>query len=197
MKRPFAVAVATLVGALVLPLATLGPPAGVSSSTLSGQLLSVSQVPTGWSAASSAGDNGVGCMENLLEPAGTKQTPKAQAYFVGPDLLAVFDEKLATYSSATKTYRKIIATMTACKVVNAINKGHVVTGTAGAMSFPRYANASEAFALRLTSLGVTLRCDYLLVRQGSVVAGILEGNWPGVSTTQCKGLVVKALARMK
>jgi hypothetical protein len=187
---------ALVVGASVLLFAASASPASASPK-LSSQLLSVHQVPKGWVAASSAGDRGVGCMLNLLEPPGIRQTQTAQAYFVGPDLLPVFDEKLATYSNAKTAYKKIISKMNACKVVNGINKDHVVTGSAASMKFPRFGNASAAYALRLTSLGITLRYDYLIVRKGSVIAGILEGNWPIVSTTQFKGLVTKAVAKMK
>jgi hypothetical protein len=51
--------------------------------------------------------------------------------------------------------------------------------------------------MSLTSVHITVKYDYLIVRKGNVVLGILEGNIPSVSVSQFRGLVVKALAKIK
>jgi hypothetical protein len=66
----------------------------------------VSSMPTGWSLEANS-DSGVGCLHNLLEPAGIKQTSVAEVYFVHSGGLPFLDEKLATYSNAKKAFKRI------------------------------------------------------------------------------------------
>ena len=171
--------------------------ASTNSASLTKELLSVHDMSMGWGVGNDAGADGVGCLKNLLEPASVKQTGAAQAYFVYRGFVPVFDEKLATYASAKKAYTTIVKTINACHVISGYStSGHHVTGTVSPMKFAHTANASSAYAMKLTDVGVTLRYDYVIARKNSVVIAILEANTSPVSTSQFTGLVKQAVSKV-
>jgi hypothetical protein len=153
-------------------------------------------MPSGWRVGNDAGDVGVGCLAYLIEPSGVQQTAEAEVYYVGDPGLPVFDEKLATYSNVTTAYKKITKKIASCRTINGEQKGYPVTGSVRSMKFTRYGNASVSYAMRLTSVHLTVSYDYVIVRKGNVIAAFLEGNIPSVSTSQFRGFIVKALAKI-
>lgn len=180
MKRALALLTIVASGAIML-----APSASVASSLtatkLSSELLTLKQMPAGWTASSTT-DEGLGCLHDLLEPSGVKQTHASQAYFLGTvDELPRFDEKVATYVNAKAAYKKIIATINACHTTDGLVNGVMVTGTVAPMSFTRFGNASASYAMVDTDVRGTLRYDYTIVRKGSVIAAFLEGSYPSSS----------------
>src|ERR1035437_4436167 len=191
MKRTFLVAAAVAL--------SMGMMSSASASTpkLSSELLSVGQLPTGWSVDnSSSSGSGVGCLANILEPKGTKQISHAGVALDENGNTPLVTEKLSTYSNATTAYKKIVATLSACKRVSGTSGGAKTTGTVGQMSFPHYGNASAAFSLSLVIQGTTVGDDLLIVRKGNVVMGIQEADIPPLDVSQFQGFVVKALAKV-
>jgi len=169
-----------------------------SQGKLNSQLLSLRQMPAGWTTHSPSTANEAGCLKNLLEPRGVTQTRSAEVLFVAKGDLPILDEKLATYSNANRAYAKIIAAINACKVVNGLSpSGHRVTGSVTKVAWTHYGNASSAYVMTLSSLGVTLHYDYLIVRKNQTIVGILEANAFSVNTSQFRSFVVKALAKVK
>jgi hypothetical protein len=192
MKRTFLVAAAVAL--------SMGMMSSASASTpkLSSELLSVGQMPTGWSVDnSSSSGSGVGCLANILEPKGIKQISHAGVALDDNGNTPLVTEKLSTYSNATTAYKKIVATLSACKRVSGTSGGAKTTGTVGQMSFPHYGNASAAFSLSLVIQGTTVGDDLLIVRKGNVVMGIQEADIPPLDVSQFQGFVVKALAKVK
>ena len=192
-----------VISVLVIVVGTMAVSGGVASAasssttSLSKELLSLHDMPAGWSVGNDAGANGVGCLENLLERAGSKQTAAAQVFYVHTGLLPAFDEKVATYANTKKAYTSIIKTINACHQVSGHSPtGHLVTGTVSKMKFTRVANASSAYAMRLTDAGITLRYDYVIARKKNVVIAVLEANAPAVSTSQFTSLVNKAVKKV-
>jgi len=187
-----------LAGAFVL--ATLGIPTVPPASAAAGQplasrLLSISQMPAGWSVDTSP-SSGVGCLVRILEPTGIKQTGSAGVEFEHDGTVPAVVEKLATFSNAKIAYQRIVANLAGCKRLNGTTRGVKVIGTVGEMSFPSYGDASEAFAARFTLEGTSVGEDILIVRDGSIVMGIDEGALAPVDTRQFQGFVVKALAKL-
>jgi hypothetical protein len=72
-----------------------------------------------------------------------------------------------------------------------------VKGTVRRLSLSRYGNASVAYSIVVVGKHVTVKADYLIVRKGSVILGILEGNYPSVNLSQFLGLAAKAVAKIK
>ena len=168
----------------------------ISASKLSSELLTLRQMPVGWTASSTT-DSGLGCLHDLLEPAGVVQTHASQAYFLGTvDHLPLFDEKIATYANVKTAYKKIIAQINSCHVTDGVVNGVMVNGTVAPMSFTHFGNASSTYAMTDTDVRGTLHYDYTIGRTGSVVAAFLEGSFPAVAVTEFTSLVSKGVAKL-
>lgn len=174
-----------------------GVTTGASTPKVSTELLGLKDMPAAWTVASDRGDTGVGCLTKLLEPKGFVETQYSQAYFRGPAVIPVFDEVLTTYNNTKGAYSKIIATINKCRLVRGTFKGYAVEGKVVRIAFSHYGNASSTYAMALTTGSLTMYYDYALVRKGNVVAALLEGTTPRVNATQFRGLIVKALAKIK
>jgi hypothetical protein len=186
----------TLAAILSVVPALSSSAAAISQAKLTSELLSSSQMPTGWTVSRTTSD-GVGCVHALLEPKGVTQTRTAQAYFLGTvDELPRFDEKIATYSNTKTAYRKIIARINACHTLTGLFDGLQISGTVGPMSFAHYGNASAAYAMTVTDARGTLHYDYLIVRKGPVLAAFLEGSYPEVIASEFQSLVSAGVAKL-
>ena len=196
MKRTLATI--TIAAALVASglLGTVATAASASPPKLSTMLLGIGQMPTGWSVGPASGSGHVGCYGNEMEPKGIKQTASASAYFEASGGFPAVDEKLATYTNAKTGYKKAVASLAACKHFSGLLGGDKTTGTVGQMSFPHYGDASEAFAVNFTVQGTTAYEDLLIVRKGSVVMGIDEGDLVSVDVSQFQGFVKKAIKKL-
>jgi len=147
MRRTFGsiATITTVVAVMLAPSASFAT--SISASKLSSELLTLGQMPTGWTSSSTT-DDGLGCLHNLLEPSGVKQTHASQAYFLGTvDQLPKFDEKIATYANVKTAYKKIIARINSCHVTDGLVNGVMVTGTVAPMSFAHFGNASSTYAM--------------------------------------------------
>jgi hypothetical protein len=171
--------------------------AGASSINLSAQALSINQMPSGWFAASDAGNTGAGCLANLLEPKGVTQTNVTEDYFVHSGDIPFLDEKLATYSNAKRAFKDIARTIASCHHPSGPYKGYEVTGTVTKWSFPTQGNASIAYQMVFTTTThLTVYYDYVIARKNKAVVAVLEGNYPAVSLTQFSGFVTMAMAKV-
>jgi hypothetical protein len=193
MKRTIAVAAGVALSMGMITSAS----ANASTLKLSSELLSVGQMPTGWRIDNSSSGGGVGCLANILEPKGIKQTSHASVALDDNGNTPLVTEKLSTYSKATTAYKKIVATLSACKYVSGTSGGTKATGTVGQMNFPHYGTTSTAFSVSLLIQGTTLGADLLIVRKGNVVMGIEEVDLQSVDVNQFQGFVIKALANVK
>jgi len=188
VRRAFLTIGATFAATIfLLPVTIAG--ATISQAKLSGELLTTSQMPAGWTQSISTSE-GVGCVHDLLEPKGVTQTRSAQVYFLGTvDELPRFDEKIATYSNTKSAYKKVIATISACHTLTGLFDGLQISGSVSPMSFKHYGNASAAYAMTVSDSRGTLHYDYLIVRKGSVLGAFLEGSYPAVIPSEFQSLV--------
>jgi hypothetical protein len=196
MKRTFGL-IATFATVVAVQLAPSASFAGsISAAKLSSELLTVGQMPAGWTSSSTT-DEGLGCLHDLLEPAGVKQTHTSQAYFLGTvDQLPRFDEKIATYANAKTAYKKIIARIDSCHTTDGLVNGVQVTGTVAPMIFTHFGNASSTYAMVDSDVKGTLHYDYTIVRKGNVVAAFLEGSFPSVIPSEFQSLVGKGVSKL-
>jgi hypothetical protein len=195
VKRAFlAIASAIAATLLLVPMTTAG--AGISRAKLTSELLTTSQMPTGWTQSFTTSE-GVGCVHDLLELKGVKQTASAQAYFLGTvDELPRFDEKIATYSNTKSAYKKVIATINACHTLTGLFDGLQISGSVAPTSFRHYGNASAAYAMTVSDAHGTLHYDYLIVRKGSVLGAFLEGSFPEVIPSEFQSLVSAGVKKL-
>jgi hypothetical protein len=164
--------------------------------SLNAQTITMSSMPTGWLLQNN-GDNGVGCLHNLLEPAGIKQTSVGEVYYIHSGGLPFLDEKLATYSNAKKAFKKIASTIAACHKPSGPFKGYQTTGTVTPMSYAKVGSQSVAYQMVFkTSTNLTIYYDYVIARKNKVVVAVLEGSYPAVSSSQFSGFVTLALSKV-
>jgi hypothetical protein len=196
VRRTFGlIAVFAIAGAALLA-PSVSFASSISQAKLSSELLTVSQMPTGWTLSSTT-DEGLGCLHDLLEPAGVRQTHESQAYFLGTvEELPRFLEKIATYANAKTAYKKIIAKINSCHTTDGLLNGVQVTGTVAPMSFTHFGNASSTYAMTDSDIKGTLHYDYTIVRKGSVVAAFLEGSFPSVIPSEFQALVGKGVSKL-
>ena len=167
-----------------------------ASPSLNAQTITVSSMPTGWALEASS-DNGVGCLHNLLEPAGIKQTSVGEVYFVHSGGLPFLDEKLATYSNTKKAFATIAHTIAACHTPSGPFKGYQTRGTVTPLTYAKVANQSVAYHMVFTtSTNVSIYYDYVIARKNKVIVAVLEGSYPAVSASQFGGFVTLALSKV-
>jgi hypothetical protein len=161
-------------------------------------LLSIGQMPTGWSLDNSSGGKvALGCYTDNAVPKGVKQTAAATANFQGKGGFPAVGERLATFTNATTSYNETVANLVDCKHFSGTSGGEKVTGgTVEQMSFPHYGNASDAFVVIFTISGMRFYQDLLYVRKGSIVMAFFEGNLRSVNVSQFQGFVKKAVAKL-
>jgi hypothetical protein len=182
--------------ATTLALASTSMVTASASPALSTHTITLSSMPSGWSLENNS-DNGVGCLHNLLEPAGIKQTSVAEVYFVHSGGLPFLDEKLATYSNAKKAFAKIARTIAACHNPSGPFKGYQTTGTVSPLSYAKVGSQSVAYQMVFkTSTNLTVYYDYVIARKNKDIVAVLEGSYPAVSSSQFGGFVTLALSRI-
>jgi hypothetical protein len=172
---------------LVIQLAMLGmfvtlagPATAVTKSQVAAKVLSLQNMPTGWSvykSEGSASDLG-GCLKGLQA---VKKEAKgivrvSAEYQDRNDLL--LEETIEAGPGMAARYRKFNATLSACKAISYSADGSKVTGTVAAMSFPKVGDSSSAYAVNLTIQGETLGIDIVFFKVGQFAAELL---YAGVS----------------
>lgn len=180
-----------------LTFAGVGSAGATSVAQLRAEALSIHQMPAGWAARQPTEDVRMGCLTHLLEPKGVKETHFVEVYYLGKGDLPLLVETMTTYSSAKAAYKKIAASIAGCRKVAGVLKGYPVTGTLRPLRIPHYGNASVAYLISLSGKHVTVKVDYAIVRKGSVIVALLEGNYPSVNLGQFRSFVVKAVSRVK
>jgi hypothetical protein len=185
---------------LVVLLGAAGPSgAGAPKSKLANKsmLLSVGQLPTGWSVSTSPAAGSVGCYGMFMEPKGMKETSDAKVGFVDNGNLPELAEEIATYSkTSSAAYLAATAKLSACPKFSGTTGGEKVKGTVGQMSFPRFGSQSEAFTVTINIAGETAVEDLLIVRKGPYLIAIDDGDLFSPDTGQFEGFVKLALAKV-
>jgi len=182
--------------ALGLSLLGSSVSAMASPPKLSSELLSVNQMPSGWSIDVQSGGSAPGCLARLFEPKGVQQATHATVNFVYNGNLPLISEKLGTYSNAATAYKKIVATLSDCTHVRGLSGSQKVTGTIGKLKMSSYRDASAAFEVKLDIQGTKITNDIVIVRKGGVVMGVEEAGPRPVNVTQLQGVVARALKKL-
>lgn len=180
--------------------ASTKPPAAHASTSatppapdLTAELLSVSDLPAGWSVVPSTDSSNSStpkCLRALKTVA--KATSKAETTFTdGSNGLPELDEFLVYLPGQGKKAMKLVSQILAgCGQLSMTSGGQTLKGTLGAMSFPAVAEQSFAYQLNLSAtvsgLSVTVGIDLIVFRKADTVAEILYGDLgtPDISVLQ-------------
>jgi hypothetical protein len=176
--------------------ASASPSAALPS--LSSKVLTVADLPTGWSAVDVA--------SNAATPAGCLAVVKSFVHdaekldvgFQASGGAPALTENLAYFTSgAQTTFAKIISTLNNCTTfAGAGGDGTQIKGTLARMSFPKLGDQSGAWTALATVQGTKVAYDIVGIRVGNYLAEVVEINVDSVNATEFKGFVDKALAKL-
>lgn len=177
-----------------------GAPPGLSAADLKGMLLTVSDLPTGWSvdnsSKSSADDttNGFACMQPIEDE--NKNLPNAGITFVQGSLPQMVEGLTYDGPTVAKRFDDAVKTLDGCTDVSIASNGQTAKGSIGAMSFPTVGDESAAYAANLDLGGVSVGIDLVIARKGDValVMFLVDGGSP--DTTMLQTSATKALAKV-
>src|ERR1700683_3687464 len=163
--RPRALAAALAVVAMT---ALLTSACGGSSqaTALQGRLLSVADLPAGWSAApvnpEIAGASP--CLSSL--PASPDGLAHATAAFVEGTSIPTFAEALTSGPQAQQQWHGLNQALARCRAATTPLAGKKAGVTIKPLSFPRVASASSAYAWSFTIAGIRIGVDMILFQDG-------------------------------
>jgi hypothetical protein len=191
--------VCALTFSVVLPLMLTPLQAGAATaSQVKQKLLSVSDLPDGWSVqkgnsgGGSVSDLG-GCFKGLSSrPQAVKGVTRAEIGFVD-GIFPAAAETLEEGKIAAARYTSFEHTLSKCSAVSVTANGIKVSGTVGALSVPTIGNASAAYAINFTASGETLGIDLILFKEGSTF-GLLSYESLGSPTAAAAESLAAAAA---
>ena len=138
-----------LESAMSLLVALPAAASGSTESVLKAKILSLSNLPTGWSTDTTATQSGdVGCLAAGLKENHNETKVKVE-YEDGqfPEL----EELLTAGPAAGSAYRSLEKSLNHCTSYSFSSGGTKATVTVGALSFPSVGNQSAAYALQISS----------------------------------------------
>jgi pimeloyl-ACP methyl ester carboxylesterase len=180
--------------ALAAPLAVLAMTAlltaacgGSSQATaLQGRLLSVADLPAGWSAVPvNQQITGTSpCLSSL--PASPKGLTLATAAFVEGTSIPTFAEALTSGPQAQQQWRGLNQALARCRTATITIAGKKAGVTIQPLSFPRVASASSAYAWSFTIAGIRTSVDMILFQAGKYSGYVVYSDLgpPAVATAQ-------------
>lgn len=177
---PIAVVCALLIAA--------APLAGASAPSAKSRVLTLSELPTGWTASPTTGSGGHVTTSKCFSM--LKKAPKggsrADVSFAANSTLPVFDELLIRSRKAAAIYRAARKDMTKCRSVSFPSNGTTIKGTINAMSFPDVGSASGAYALSFEVSKIRASFDLVLFRVKSFIGlvGLADVGSPNISTVE-------------
>lgn len=182
--------------------AAASPPAAAStaSTNLKTALLTVTDLPAGWSTEQSSDSGGGPASCPALNNGPWKKLPQsADADFsqgqAGPYLL----EELAAggsdqVSAALQSFANATST---CSHFTGKSGNDTLDFTLAALSFPKYADATYAFAMTIKSgMGLSAAGDVIVVRKGSVLVEVTMFGFGSMPVSQVEDVVNKAVSKV-
>jgi pimeloyl-ACP methyl ester carboxylesterase len=176
--------------AWVIALAVFTAMAGLTSGcggnstagALQDRLLSVADLPAGWSAVPvnpRSAQTSAPCLSSLT--ANPKGWTYATAAFVQGTAIPALTEVLATGPQAPQRWQSLARAMARCRTATLTIEGTKVKATVRPLPFPRIASTSSAYAWGFTISGIKIGFDLLLFETGTY-AGYLTYSGLGPPT---------------
>jgi len=146
----------------------------VTKAELKSKLITVSQLPSGWSVdnSSSSGSTNGGCFANTKHIETRGGDIDVSASFENGNL-PDFTEEIAGGRSLSSNFTKIKKYLNGCKKVSINDSGATYSGTVGAMSFPTVGSRSAAYQVSLSVKGFTLGIDIVVFQVTASLGGVL------------------------
>jgi hypothetical protein len=161
---------------LQVPASTGGTPTTVPN--VKAQLLSLSDLPSGWSVDNSPDTNSGATPDCFKKAKSTTNLTKAKAvakFQNGSNGIPSLEEDIAYQPGhAQATMAQFAQVMAGCGQITFSAEGHTFKGTVGQMSFPTLGQQTEPYQVNLSTsangLDVTIGLDLVAIRQGDEIA---------------------------
>jgi len=186
-RMPRCARVVALVVLLATAVLTSGCGGPSEVSVLQGRLVSVADLPAGWSAAPTnpqSGQTNAPCLPSL--PANPTGGTYATASFVEGTASPTLSEVLATGPQAQRRWQSLDRALARCRTATITIAGTKVKATVRALSFPRVASTSSAYTWAFTIAGIRIGLDLVLFTAGTYAGYLTYGDLgpPTVATVQ-------------
>jgi hypothetical protein len=172
----------------------------VSSAKLQSDLITINQMPVGWSVEKVSGATS-GCTAQIPSAKGLHRVQHANEKFE-KNSGGNFDEELVTYSAASKTaYSRIVDGFRGCRHVRAKLSGETWTASFEQTSFPRYGNQSSAFVATFQSKVFESKAsefDYIVdISRFNKIIMVISLAFDGTNYAQFENTVSTATRRIE
>jgi hypothetical protein len=162
-------------------------------------LLSINDLPTGWSIDNSASDSAGGpkCLATLKDSFAS--TKKANASFVDGTSVPALVHAVGTYvdaAAASAAFDRGTGILDGCKDISFSSDGKKYSGSIGAMSFPTIGERSKAWALSLSNSGLNIGIDVVLFLKGAAIEEVALLDLGSPNTDDLKTFCDKSLAKL-
>src|SRR3954447_8200458 len=167
---------------------------------LASQLLTIDDVPSGWSIDNS-GDSGDSSEPPCLRNSQAAEAPiHTERSFAAPDSIPSADQGITYYETqnrAVSRYASGVALLDKCTDVSfTADDGSKITGTIGRLSFPTVGERSAAYTLVFEAQGITLGMYIVAIQKGAEVETVFYADLNTPSLAEFATLVNKAVAKM-
>jgi pimeloyl-ACP methyl ester carboxylesterase len=160
--------VAVLAVAAVMAVLVSGCGGSSVASRFQGRLLSVADLPAGWSAVPTnpaSLHTSAPCLSGL--PANPKGLTYVSAGFVEGTAIPTLVEVLATGTQVRERWQGLSRALARCRTATITIAGKKATATIRPLSFPQVASTSSAYAWAFTTAGVRIGFDLILFQAGA------------------------------
>ncbi len=183
-----------LASAMSLLVALPTAASGSTESVLKAKILSLSNLPTGWSTDTTATQSGdVGCLAGLKE--NHNETKVKVEYEDGqfPEL----EELLTAGPAAGSAYRSLEKSLNHCTSYSFSSGGTKATVTVGALSFPSVGNQSAAYALQISAEGENAESDLVMFRVGKIYGAVEYADLGTPDPDQAQAFITEAVDKVE
>lgn len=157
-------------------------------------LLSITDLPTGWSVDNTPQSSSTSCYTNPLAQVSSRSY--AHIDFAQGGGLPELAEELGYYASGLSSFATISKTLNSCKTFTETSKGQVITGSMGVMSSPTYGDQSAAYDATLTIQGVDVNQGFVMVLRGNYITLVALGDIGSLDTPTLQGFVNQAVGKI-
>jgi hypothetical protein len=177
-----------LIAATSMVLVVAVPATAISKSQVQARTLSLSEMPTGWSVdhSSNGGVSNVGgCLKGLQALKQPSKGIQRASVSYDKSTIPALQQIVEAGKGAAERYRKYNAVLAGCKAISFVSGGSHISGNVGAMSFPTIGDQSSAYAMNVSSQGVSVGVDIVLFKAGQFDTELVYEDYsPDVSTVQ-------------
>jgi hypothetical protein len=136
------------------------------------QLLSVSELPAGWSVDNSddSGDDSPapGCLDGVSKYLKAEHDVRAEADFTqGGEGFPALSEQIGVFTDASASFTAVTAKANSCTTFDFTSDGTKIHATMGQMSFPTLGDQSSAWSMTASAEGLTLDADIVIGTVGN------------------------------